>query len=475
MSVSSTAEILDRDAVDQARLVRERVISARELRAAYVKRLENVNPRLNAVVADLDYDEQPHSASDAPLHGVPMLVKDLISSVAGVRQTEGSAVLAKHVAASDSTLVARYRKTGLVIVGKTNTSEFGHKPVTEGNLFGPAANPWDETRNAGGSSGGSAAAVASRLVAIAHGNDAGGSIRIPASCCGVFGFKPSFGAMPMEVKAGPFSRRFISEHVITRTVRDSARVFLETASCRPAWPTDLLETDPSELRIAFSPVAPVDLAVDRYQIEGAEVAARQCEELGHAVAQVPWPINGNAVFGAWFGLWADAIGWQVREAARVAGTKPDVELYDSSTWRLYERSLSRTPLDAFDDLRLLELAAAQLERALGDYDIWLSPTLAQPPPPLEPDMDASPRAYLEFSPFTRLANIAGQPSFSAPLRQNSRGLPVGALFTARRGRDAMLFQLAAQLEQTPIWRTEPPPPSPAATPMSQERKASENR
>lgn len=265
-------ELALRDATAQAEMVRKKEVKPIELVDAAIERIERINPQLNAVVTPM-FDEARTSAKgelpDGPFTGVPFLLKDLIAAYAGVPMTSGSAFLGDFVPDHDSELVARYKRAGLIVVGKTNTPEYGIMPTTEPALFGPAGNPWDTTRATGGSSGGSAAAVAAGMVAFAHGNDGGGSIRIPASCCGVFGLKPTRARNPLGPDFGDMFSGLVAEHALTRSVRDSAALLDATSGASigdpywappPARPfVQEVQNNPTKLRIALTTVAPAEL------------------------------------------------------------------------------------------------------------------------------------------------------------------------------------------------------------------------
>lgn len=460
-------ELADLDALDQAALVRNGVVSPQELVACAIERIEAADARCNLLATALfdqalEASELPPDGPSLPFHGVPFLVKDLIARVAQSPQTEGSLMLADQIADRDSELVRRYRKAGLLILGRTTTSEFGHVPLTEGRLFGVTRNPWALERTPGGSSGGAGVAVATRAVPIAHGSDAGGSLRIPASCCGVFALKPQRGRQPMELEFGVFNSHFVSEHVISRSVRDSAALLDATAEQRRPVTETFLATTRGDgtnrpLRIAMQTEAIVDVPVAAECRRAVEIAASRLEQLGHLVEPATPPLAGNAVFTSWFGLWADAMGWQVAQAARKAGRQPTEAYFDAGTWNLYQTARDRTPLDTFDDVLVLKRAARSIDEFMARYDLWLTPTLAQPP--LEhgsfapSDEDVSP--YLLFSPFARLANISGHPACSLPTCWSDEGLPIGVQLLGRSEKD--LFAVASALEQAFPWAARVPP------------------
>ena len=332
----SLSDVLELDATAQAELIRQKEISPLELVEATIRRAEAVNPALNAIITPL-YDEARDAARgklpDGPFTGVPFLVKDLVASVAGARKTDGSRFLADHVATEDSELVLRYRRAGLVIFGLTNASEFGLLPTTEPALFGPTKNPWDLEHSPGGSSGGSAAAVAARLAPMAHANDWGGSIRIPASCCGLFGLKPTRARNPLGPRFGDMLSGLVQEHAVTRSVRDSARLLDATAGADAGDPyaaphasrsfASEVGAPPGRLRIALwtRPLTGGD--VDPECVKAAVDAARLCESLGHVVEEASPLITEPAeMVHAFATLYAAGTAALIDDWARVTGRTP---------------------------------------------------------------------------------------------------------------------------------------------------------
>jgi amidase len=469
---------LDLDAVGQAELLRRGELSPGELVRMAIDRIERLNGELNAVVTPM-YEEAVAAAGrcrpgSAPFAGVPMLVKDLLARVKGVRLTEGSVALANHVAADDSELVVRLRRAGFILLGKTNTSELGATPVTESRLFGPARNPWDPSRTPGGSSGGSAVAVATGMTAIAHGNDGGGSLRTPASCCGVFGFKPSRGRNPLGPEYGDLYARVIAEHALTRSVRDSAALLDATAGALPgadyaAGPPDVpfaraAAERPPRLRIAVSERPIVDVPVDPDCSAALAATVALCTELGHDVVEAAPALDAERLMDAWFGIWAEAMAWGVAMTEMRTGHPPWEDYFEPLTWQYFERGRAVPALEHLRRLERLAEASAAIADHLSRHDVWLTPTLAQPPIPLGGFYDGEGiERYLRFAPYTRLANIAGTPAMSVPLWWSEQGLPIGTHFMAAHGREAVLFQLAAELETARPWAGRLPPPRGATT------------
>jgi amidase len=461
------------DATAQAELVRRGEMTPLELVEAAIARIERWDPLLNAVVTRMD--EQAREAArgtlpDGPFTGVPYLMKDLGARIGGVRMTCGSAFLREFVPEADSELVMRLKRAGLVLAGKTSTPEFGQSPTTEPALFGPCHNPWDLGRTPGGSSGGSAAAVAAGLVPMAHANDGGGSIRIPASCCGLFGLKPTRARNPLGSDYGDAGWSLAVEHAVTRSVRDSAALLDATAGPgdgdlgAPFWaPTPArpyredVGADPGRLRIGFATAAPTGVPIHADCVAAVRDAAALCDELGHHVEEASPTLDGAAWAEAFTTLWAAGCAAIVAYWAHQTGHPPTPALFEPYTWALQEKGLHYSARDYVLALQRLQLGTVEVARFFTRYDLWLTPTLAEPPPPLG-TFDATPEEPLrpfqrgmEFVPFTPIANVTGQPAMSVPLFWNEEGLPVGTHFIARYGDEVTLLRLAAQLEAARPW------------------------
>ncbi|MFO0997101.1 MAG: amidase family protein [Alphaproteobacteria bacterium] len=464
------------DATAQAELIRRGEIRPHELLDAAIARIERVNPRLNAVVTTL-YD-QARAASTArgqagggPFAGVPFLLKDLLARLAGARQTAGSAALADAIDDHDSELVLRMKRAGLVILGKTNTPEFGLLPTTEPQLFGPTRNPWDPARSAGGSSGGSAAAVAARLVPMAHANDGGGSIRIPASCCGVFGLKPTRGRNPLGPDVGDIMGGLVVEHAVSLSVRDSAALLDATAgpdAGAPYWAEPParpfaaeIGADPGQLRIGFSTTAPAGTPIHPDCVAAVEDAARLCESLGHAVHEAAPIFDGPSMYEAFMTLWAASTAGMIESLERTIG--PGARRVEPATAALAARGRTIPAVAYMGAIARLQAIARAIARFFETHDLWLTPTLGHPPPPLghfdtrTDNLEALFDRSREFVPFTLIANFTGQPAMSVPLYWNAHGLPIGVHVMGRYGDEATLFRLASQLETARPWATRVPP------------------
>jgi len=466
------------DATAQAALVAKGEASAQELLDAAIARAERLNPKLNAIIRPMEDQARAAIAAglpDGPFKGVPFLLKDLAAEYAGVATSEGSRFLGEHnVAEVDQELTRRFKAAGLVIFGKTNTPEFGLLPTTEPELFGPTCNPWDVTRTPGGSSGGAAAAVAAGLVPAAHANDGGGSIRIPASCCGVFGLKPSRGRNSLAPHYGDIASGIVAEHVVSRTVRDSAALLDATAGPAlgdpywappPARPfAQELGADPGRLRIALSTTPINGATVDSDCIAAAQEAAALCAELGHVVEEAT-PVFDPALGETFSAIWVGFLGWAVDDWSRRMKREPREQDLEPWTWRMLEVSRAQSTKDYLLAVQDVQAAGRTLAEFLQGYDILLTPTVASPPMPLGSfDYVDGNRAHARESvfalaAFTPLCNVAGNPAMSVPLHWTDSGLPVGAHFIARMADEATLFRLAAQLEAARPWADKRPPVS----------------
>jgi amidase len=474
--MSILSEILALDATDQAELIRRGEIKPIELVDAVIERIERLNPRINAVVTPM-YDMAREAARgdlpDGPFTGVPFLLKDLILEVKGVRMTEGSAFLKHHISEIDSELAVRYKKAGLIFVGKTNTCEFGLLTTTEPKLFGPCRNPWNTDKTTGGSSGGSAAAVAAGIVPMAHGNDGGGSIRIPASCCGLFGLKPTRGRNPLGPEYSDIWFSYFSyEHALTRSVRDSAALLDATAGSEPGAPypvpppnrpfTEAAAAAPGKLKIGFSTKTVSSESLHPDCEAAVKNAAKLCSDLGHEVDEVCPDIDEK--FLKCFGrLWSIVTKWSIDYWSRRTGNEPSPDQFEDLTWKLYEIGAKRDAVGYIDNLMALQKCVEKVMRFFENHDVWLTSTLYQPPLDLgsfEPAPENRLHAIDQMNSFSALpgiCNATGQPAMSVPLFWNSDGLPIGTHFAGRYGDEETLFSLAAQLEKAKPWVGRRPP------------------
>ena len=465
------------DATAQAELVRRKEVKPLELVEAAIQRIERLNPTLNAVVTPM-YDLARRAAA-APIPGafagVPFLLKDFLAEYAEVRFTEGTVFLKDHVPAEDSELVKRYKRAGLIVIGKSNTPELAIGPTTEPRLFGPTRNPWDLGRTPGGSSGGAAAAVAAGLVPMAHGNDAGGSIRVPAACCGVFGLKPSRARNPLGPHYGDVFSGLVAEHALTRSVRDSAALLDATAGPDlgdpywvppPARPfVQEVGADPGRLHIAFTTRTLHGSAVHPDCGEAVREAAALCAALGHDVVEAAPALDAELLWQRFTTVLAAGFAWAIADWGRRTGRTPTDPFFEAFVWAFTERGRQLSAPDYLLALQDLQRLSRAMARFFVDYDVWLAPTLGEPPVPLGTfsfsggDPLAVRRRMAAFTPFTYLANVTGQPAMSVPLFWNGEGLPLGTHFTGRFGDEATLFRLAAQLAAARPWAGRHPPVS----------------
>jgi amidase len=468
-------DLMDLDAIAQAELVHRKEVTALDLVEAAIDRIERLNPQVNAVVLRT-YDRAREAAAapvgDGPLAGVPYLLKDLVVEEAGVPLHEGSAFLSDYVPAVDSELVRRLKRAGLILLGRTNTPEMGLGPTTEPGLYGPARNPWDLTRTTGGSSGGAGAAVACRMVAAAHGNDAGGSIRIPAACCGVFGLKPTRARVPAGPHYGELLGGLAVEHALTRSVRDSAALLDAVAgpdrgdpywAPPPARPfREEVGRPPGRLRIAFSTRTLLGSPVHPDCVAAVHEAARLCETLGHVVTERAPAVDAEPFWLAFTTVISAAFTWAIDDWSRRIGRAAAPEHFEPFLWALAERGRAFSAAGFLLAQQDIHRASRDVARFFGEHDVWLTPTLGTPPVALgrlvyrggDPfDMR---RRITEFCPFTWVANATGQPAMSVPLHWNAEGLPIGTHWMAPFGDEATLLRLAAQLEAARPWTRRPP-------------------
>jgi amidase len=463
------AEFDTLDGLAIADLVRRREISPGEVLDAVIGRIEDRNPALNAVVATL-YEEARGAVEaglpEGPFVGVPYLFKELVVSVLGAPTTFASRLYAANQPWRESELVVRCRKAGMLIVGKTNSSEFGLQPVTEPHLFGPTRNPWNPDYSPGGSSGGSAAAVAAGMVPLAHATDGGGSIRIPASCCGLFGMKPTRARITAGPEGGEGLAGLASQHAVTWSVRDSAALLDATAGPMPGDPyypppparpyLEEASRDPGRLRIAYSLSAPNGAAIDPGCVETTRQAVQLCQELGHIVEEAAPQFDVEAVEAAFSA--AFQANTMVNVGRATGGILPPEGLIEPLTRAVAERGLAMPAPDYIRSLQTLHSETRNIARFFTRYDVWLTPTLATPPPRLGVfdseivDVDLWMERLMSFIPFTYLFNVTGQPAMSVPFGKNADGLPIGCHFAARYGEEGLLFGLAGQIERAKPWR-----------------------
>ncbi len=476
------------DAVALADLVRRGDASPIELVDASIARIEALNPALNAVIRerfDQARIEAAAAPSDGPFRGVPILFKDLGCEVAGEPLHEGMQYLkdADYRPARTDVLAQRFIDAGFICLGRTNTPEIGLLPTTEPDAYGATHNPWQNKYTSGGSSGGSAAAVASGMVAVAHANDGGGSIRIPASACGLVGLKPTRGRVPISGIGNEISSFLIAEGVVTRTVRDTAAILDALSAARPGAPTqpaqpirayrDEVGRDPGSLRIGMLTHDPIDIANTHPEcVDAVESTARVLEGLGHHVEpSFPEEWSQSEAMRRFTAVWAADCAYSLDHWAAEVGrpvTEDDVE---PLTWTLAQIG-NRVTGPKFI-ATIAEALAGSARAAIwwrdpdhppqSGFDLLLTPTLGEPPVPhgtfpstRERPLDGFGRAGT-FVPFTTQANVSGQPAISLPMHWTPGGLPVGIQLVAAFGREDLLIQVAAQLESAAPWVDRTPP------------------
>jgi amidase len=462
-------DLSELDATSTAELIRAKEITPAEAVEAAIARIEKMNPDLNAVIHPL-FDKAratAESAPEGPFRGVPIVIKDLVATSAGDPFHCGMRLLKEmgYRATHDSTVVAKLKAAGFVIIGRTNTPELGLIPTTEPLAYGPTRNPWDTTKIPGGSSGGSAAAVASRMVPIAHGTDGGGSIRIPASACGLIGLKPSRGRVSSGPDQGESMGGFSVDHVLTRSVRDSAAVLDVLAGTMPGDPYGAPSTnrpymneaqaEPHRLRVGMMVRAPSQI-VELHQdvIAAARNAAEALESLGHNVEESHPAAFDEPEHILHFGVvtacdtastldhWSTVIGKAI--------TVEDVEL---NTWGLAEMGRAIAGPQLLTSREWLFAFTRRMSSWWDDYDLLLTPTLTAPPPPLgswvatRENPLAAGAASSFLVPFTPPFNATGQPAISLPVSWNAAGLPIGVQLVAAYGREDLLLRVSGQLER----------------------------
>ncbi|CAN5198979.1 amidase [soil metagenome] len=478
-------EYASHDAVGLAELVATKQVTTGELLAAAQARAAEVNPRINAIVIDVEPGDR--AAPDGAFAGVPFLIKDLHQDLVGYATAGGSRSLAEVTATENATVVQRWLDAGLVIFGKTNTPEFGAKGITEPELFGAARNPWNTDHTPGGSSGGTAAAVAAGIVPCAGASDGGGSIRIPASACGLFGLKASRGLVPSGPASGEPLGGTATDGVISRSVRDSAAMLDVLAGATkespylPSIPTGgyaaEVGQEPGRLRIAVCTASSINPSPDAEAVEAARAAADLLTELGHDVVELPVaPFDDAALAKDFLTSWFVYCAYSVEEAKRVSGCGD--EGFEDDT--LIMAALGRAT-GSVDLVRAIESRHTHVRRLAEfheTYDLLLTPTTATAPPrvgaftpPLPirlaqkallsakvggllrftPLVDQLITQNLGWVPYTQLANLTGRPAMSVPLHWTPAGLPIGVQFVGRLGADGLLLRLAAQLEQARPW------------------------
>jgi len=466
----------DHDAVALANLVRKKEVSPAELMETALRAIDKLNPKLNAVVTVME--EQANAALQAglpegPLRGVPFLLKDLVVSWAGLPTNCGSRYFEDWTRPFDSEILKRWKAGGLVVIGKTNTPELGSSGSTEPVASGPTHNPWNLDHTPGGSSGGSAAAVSAGIVPAAHANDAGGSIRGPASCCGLVGLKPTRGRNPLGPDAGEHWNGLVVEHVVTRSVRDSA-AFLDVSAgpdvgdphVAPAPDqtfSDAAKTEPGRLRIGFARSAPGGVNFDADCLQAVENAANLLADLGHDVEEASPEWDAVSLGEAFMVIFAANMTWALSARQNQIGIAPTRETVENNNLWLMARGKELSAADLLSALSSLNTASRSFASYFLSHDIWLTPTMATQPPELGhlfADVEDVPLFFerlWRFNPLNTIYNASGCPAISLPLHQSRSGLPIGVMLGASFGRDTLLLRLAGQIEQASPWAGRKPP------------------
>jgi amidase len=457
------------DALGLAALVAKKKVKPSELLEEAISRAENRNPKLNAIVYK-DYENARSRAKGklrGPFAGVPFLLKDIFALSTTMPTRQASKFMPAMPWMHNSLLTERFLAAGLVPFGKTNVPEFGLVATTEPKLYGAAHNPWNLDHSTGGSSGGSAAAVAGGIVPMAHANDGGGSIRIPASACGLVGLKPTRGRMSNAPDFGELLDGLATDLVVSKTVRDTAAALDATAGpvqgdpyWAPPQPKSYLAAmrrKPKKLRIAFatrkldgSPFHPDCLAAVKH-------AAKICRDLGHEVEEGSPDLDQSVLIPAFMALWGAGLANGIDTIAMLTQRKPTPEDFEGTTWGLYEQGKRVTASEFIGAKAQLQLAGRAAARFHEKYDMWISPTLGAPPVKLgffdlnERDVSKSFGAQIDYVPFTAMQNATGEPAINLPLYWNKENLPIGVQFVGRFGDEEGLLRLAASIEKAAPW------------------------
>ncbi|WP_216827662.1 amidase [Alkalihalobacterium elongatum] len=480
------------DALGLAELVKSKQVQPKELLEQAIQVIEQQNPHLNAVIHKM-YEQAEKMIETKELTGrfagVPMLLKDITQEIEGEPITSGSKSLQSYRAKKDSEFVRRVRNTGAVFLGVTNTPEFALMGITEPTHYGPTRNPWNLDFTPGGSSGGSGAAVAAGMVPIAGANDGGGSIRIPGAYCGLFGLKPTRGRTPAGPTLGRQWQGASSDHVLTKSVRDSAAMLDEIhgiekggAFQAPPYEGSYLQcvTLPFDkvLKIAFTTESPLGTDVHQECKEAVLRTVKQLEKLGHRIEEKRAPVDGKKIATSYLTMYFGEVAATITSLEDVLGRKAKSSDVEPQTWLLGLLGRTTTAEEFVLSMREWDRAAFAMETFHESYDLYITPTTAFPPAKigeLEPKpmekllinaigtiglggllkktgiVDQIAEQSLMRTPFTQLANLTGQPAMTVPMHKTKDGLPCGVQFMAARGREDLLYQLAGELEQTEMW------------------------
>ncbi|PCJ22169.1 MAG: amidase [SAR86 cluster bacterium] len=470
----SNSDYKNMDAIELADRIRNKDFTAEEVSGCAIARAKETNPSINAIVHEnyenaleqaRGFDAKPELLKQSNLAGLPFLIKDL-STVKGLPASFGSRLFDGYIASSSSNIVQKYLDAGLIVIGKTNTPEWGLTLTTEPQSNVATRNPWNTDYSTGGSSGGAAAAVAAGIVPVAHASDGGGSIRIPAACCGVFGLKPSRGLTTIENSLGECWSGMSVGHVVSQTVRDSA-AFLDLIKLSkpnlfplPSSPTSFFDVhngDVSKLRIGIQLTHPMDQKIDDECIRGVKIAAEICEALGHQVEEFTHPVNYFRTSSAMGTLINVHVYQAVSPRLEELGVSLEDSPIETSTRIMASHGSKVTASDYLAARDKIKSAEYQMEELHKKYDIIISPVLSKTPAKIgwldmnSSDMKQYTNRFKAYSGFSALYNGTGQPSMSMPLHQTDNGVPVGVMFTAAWGGDSLLLQLAHKIELAKPW------------------------
>jgi amidase len=469
-------ELMFKSATELAAMVRAGEVSARELTEESLQRIEELNPSLNAFVdvdgeAALRVADKIAPGDERPFAGVPTAVKNN-RPLEGKRLTYGCELMESYVAPYDHNVSRRLKDAGFVIVGTTTLPEYGILPVSEARVFGPTRNPWDLERTPGGSSGGAAAAVASGMLPVAHGNDGGGSIRIPAACCGLVGLKPARGRISVAPELGDSSLGI--DGMLTRTVADTAAILDVLAGYEPGdatWAPEPSEPfavsagrEPGRRRIAYTVTPPIpDAVVDPVAVAAVDEAAELLRSLGHEVEKIELPWRDETLSPLFGAVFCSLISFSIAYSVTIAGREPTAEDMEPMSWAIFSMIRKLGAVEQLGATVQLQSFARKLVTLLEPFAALLTPALAQRPLPLgtldtaAPDPMSTFTASGLFTPFTPVFNATGQPGISVPLYEGDDGLPLAVQLVGRPAGEGELLALAAQLEAAKPWAQRRPP------------------
>lgn len=458
------------DGLGLAGLVAKKKVKPSELMDEAVARAEALNPKLNAIIFK-DYERARQVAKTRQgkglFAGVPFLLKDIGALAQGLPSRQASRFVPAFLRPSDSYLAAKFKAAGLILFGVTNVPEFGLVASTESKLYGPARNPWNLAHSTGGSSGGSAAAVAAGIVPLAHANDGGGSIRIPAGACGLVGLKPSRGRLSHGPEFGAALDGLANDLVVSRSVRDTAAALDAVRGYMPGDPfaeppapvsyLSAIRTKPRTLRIAITLKKLDGSPLHADCIAAVKQAAMACEKLGHVVEEAMPTLDQPSLMGAFTAFWGGGLAAGIDEIAKLTRQTPTREMFEGLTWAVYQAGKLVSASEYLQGKSLINGASREMARFHQSYDVWITPTLGRPPEKNgvftfdDTDLSKSFEPQIDYVPFTAMQNVTGQPAMNIPLHWNKANLPIGTQFVAPFGDELTLLKLAAQLEKSNPW------------------------